>query len=113
MSHLRSPQRQHPLIQAPGRIFGMSQTDRQRVALENAQRERGRLLGVYANHCAGLGRANGLAAAYRKDAKSRAFKYINLVRAALRANAKIIAGLQVDLLMLAGPSQAAQLAIAF
>ena len=97
----RSPQRQLPLFQAPGRIFGMSQADRQRVALANAQQNRQTLLSTYATHCTALGRANALPLAYRADAKSRAFKYINLVRASLRANAAAIAKLQADLLTLA------------
>lgn len=100
----RSPQRQIPLIQPAARIFGLSQADRIRNALAAADQHRKTLLDTYANHCAALGHANGLALAYRKDAKSRAFKYINLVRAALRANARKAEALQADLLALTVPA---------
>lgn len=97
----RSPQRQLPLFQAPGRIFGMSEADRVRGSLETAEQYRVTLLNTYVNHCASLGRANGLDLAYRRDAKSRAFGYINMTRATIRKNAKKIADLKAKLLALA------------
>lgn len=96
----RSPQRQVPLIQPAARIFGLSQADRLRNALQVAEQHRVTLRNAHANHCAALGRANAVPPSYRRDAKRRAFQYINLTRAALRANAHDIARLQAGLLAL-------------
>lgn len=102
-----NPLRQVPLIQPRGRIFGMSQADRLRVALATAEQHRKTLLASYAHHCAALGRANAVSPKSRREEKSRAFKYINLTRAALRSNAREVAKLQADLLALASTREAA------
>lgn len=93
-----SPQRQLPLFQSPGRIFGMSKADRLSNALDVAQDARKGMLSTYAAHCAGLGRANTLSAEYRQAAKRDAFIRINLLRKALRENARKIADMQAELL---------------
>lgn len=99
--HSRSPQRQLPLFQAPGRIFGPSKADHLASAIKIAQDARTGMLDTYAAHCAGLGRANTLPAQYRQAAKRDAFLRINLWRKALRENARKIADMQAELVALA------------
>ena len=100
-THSRTPQRQLPLFQTPGRIFGMSKADRLSCAPDVARDARKGLFNAYAAHRAALGRANTLPAQYRQAAKRDAFARINLCRKALRANAKAIADMQAEVLVLA------------
>lgn len=66
----RSPQRQMPLFQSPGRIFGMSATDRLIATLRRAQDARQGILDMYAAARATLGRANQMPACYRTAEKT-------------------------------------------
>ena len=99
-----SSQRQLPLFQSPGRIFGLSAADRLANALQIAQDARNAMLDAYAVHCARLGRANGLPLQYRQAAKRDAFIRINLWRKALRENARKVAAMQAELVALGVPA---------
>lgn len=81
-----SPQRQLPLFQAAGRVFGPSPAD---LLIGDYRRARDAVRGWHdldAAARAKLGQANRIPARYRRADQAAAMRQLNQVRAGMRAN---------------------------
>lgn len=96
----RSPQRQLPLFQAPGRIFGPSKTDH---LIGDYRQVRGLVQGwkdMHAAACAKLALANAHDPKWRRLSQRDAFRSINAIRAKMRANYRALEAASAALLAL-------------
>ena len=96
----RSPQRQLPLFQAPGRIFGPSKTDH---LIGDFRQARDAVQGWQDKHaaaCAKLALANTHDPKWRRLSQRDAFRVINAIRARMRANYRALEAASAALLAL-------------
>lgn len=95
-----SPQRQLPLFQSPGRIFGPSPTDH---LIGDYRQARNAVPGwktMHAAACAKLGQVNGHNPKWRRLNQRDAFRAINAIRAKMRANYRALETASAALLAL-------------
>lgn len=82
----RSPQRQLPLFQSPGRIFGPSKTDHLIGDYRHARNSVQGWKDMHVLACAKLGQVNSHDPKWRRLSQRDAFRTINAIRARMRAN---------------------------
>ena len=98
--HTRSPQRQLPLLKAAAHVFGPSQTDRQIGDYRHARNAVQGWKASYAAACAKLALANTHDPKWRRLSQRDAFRAINAVAKAMRANYRALDAASAALLAL-------------
>ena len=96
----RSPQRQLPLFQSPGRIFGPSKTDHLIGDYRHARNDVPGWKQQHAAACAKLAIANTHDPKWRRLSQRDAFRTINAIRAKMRANYRALEAATAALLAL-------------